>query len=109
MYVCPVLLRNVTSDLPWADAEADVNSKDLKKDSGKINIKDIVWPGGALKPPEGIPEKRFVRVTFLEEDPYVMLGPPTTCAANKGIICQVRSQNQTEVQLDSFAGPNVMS
>ena len=88
----------MTSDLSCTDAgaDADVNSKDLKKDSGKINIKDIVWPGGALKPPEGIPEKRFVRVTFLEEDPYVMLGPPTTCAANKGIICQACSQNQTK-------------
>ena len=44
-----------------------------------------------MKPPEGIPEKRFVRVTFLEEDPYVMLGPPTTCASNKGIICQMKT------------------
>ena len=28
------------------------------KTVGRIDIKDIVWPGGALKPPEGIPEKR---------------------------------------------------
>ena len=28
------------------------------KHGGRIDIKDIVWPGGALKPPEGIPEKR---------------------------------------------------
>ena len=38
-----------------------------------LDIKDIVWPGKALKPPEGLPEKRYIRVTFLEEDPYVML------------------------------------
>ena len=56
---------------------------------GKIDIKDIVWPGGALKPPEGIPEKRFIRVSWLEEDPYVMPGPPTSCVANKGVICQM--------------------
>ena len=43
-----------------------------------------------MKPPDGIPEKRFVRVTFLEEDPYVMLNPPTTCTSNKGIICQMK-------------------
>jgi ionotropic glutamate receptor NMDA 2B len=49
---------------------------------GWIDIKDIVWPGNALKPPEGIPEKRFIRVTFLEEDPYVMLGPPASCSGN---------------------------
>lgn len=54
-----------------------------------LDIKDIVWPGLALKPPEGLPEKRFIRVTFLEEDPYVMLSPPSTCGVNKGVICQM--------------------
>ena len=62
------------------------------KTVGRIDIKDIVWPGGALKPPEGIPEKRFVRVSFLEEDPYVMLGPPTSCGTNKGAICQLKGE-----------------
>ncbi len=51
------------------------------------SFQDIVWPGDALKPPEGLPEKRFIRVSFLEEDPYVMLGPPSTCASSKGVIC----------------------
>ena len=46
-----------------------------------------------MKPPDGIPEKRFVRVTFLEEDPYVMLNPPTTCTSNKGIICQMKDND----------------
>ena len=59
--------------------------------SGLLDIKDIVWPGNALKPPEGLPEKRFIRVSFLEEDPYIMLSPPSTCATNKGVICQVGS------------------
>ena len=35
--------------------------------SNKIEIKDIVWPGNALKPPEGVPARRFLTVTFLEE------------------------------------------
>ena len=48
---------------------------------------DIVWPGEALKPPEGLPEKRFIRASFLEEDPYVMLGPPSTCDSTKGVLC----------------------
>ena len=52
--------------------------------SGHIDIKDIIWPGNALKPPEGIPEKRFIRVSFLEEDPYIMLDPPSACSSNKG-------------------------
>ena len=52
---------------------------------GILDIKDIVWPGQALKPPEGIPEKRFIKASFLEEDPYVMLSPPSTCGtSNKG-------------------------
>ena len=48
-----------------------------------------MWPGGALKPPEGIPEKRFIRVSWLEEDPYVMPNAPTSCITNKGVICQM--------------------
>ena len=31
-----------------------------------IIVQDIIWPGEALKPPEGVPERRFLTVTFLE-------------------------------------------
>ena len=62
--------------------------------TGKIDIKDIVWPGNALKPPEGIPEKRFLRVSFMEEDPYVMLDPPSaTCLSNKGVFCRLKASD----------------
>ncbi len=59
-----------------------------------MDINDIVWPGLALKPPEGVPDKRFVRVSFLEEDPYVMLSPPSACQlassnTNRGVLCQM--------------------
>ena len=43
-----------------------------------------------MKPPEGIPEKRFIRVSWLEEDPYIMVNPPTSCSTNKGVICQMK-------------------
>ena len=43
-----------------------------------------------MKPPEGIPEKRFIRVSWLEEDPYIMVNPPTSCFTNKGVICQMK-------------------
>ncbi|XP_023329329.1 glutamate receptor ionotropic, NMDA 2B [Eurytemora carolleeae] len=55
----------------------------------KINIKDIVWPGNALKPPEGVPERRFLTITFLEEPPYINLSPPTACSSTKGAVCQM--------------------
>jgi hypothetical protein len=29
-------------------------------------LQDIVWPGNVLKPPEGVPERRFLTITFLE-------------------------------------------
>ena len=62
--------------------------------SGRIDIKDIVWPGKALKPPEGIPEKRFIRVSFLEEDPYIMLDPASACSSNKGVLCKLKHDDQ---------------
>ena len=34
-----------------------------------VDIRDILWPGGALKPPEGVPERGFLSVTFLEVFP----------------------------------------
>ena len=33
-----------------------------------VDIRDILWPGEALKPPEGVPERGFLSVTFLEVD-----------------------------------------
>ena len=32
-----------------------------------VDIRDILWPGEALKPPEGVPERGFLSVTFLED------------------------------------------
>jgi hypothetical protein len=63
--------------------------------SRTIAFQDIVWPGEALKPPEGLPEKRFIRASFLEEDPYVMLGPPNTCEATKGVLCYIVDPSET--------------
>ena len=34
-----------------------------------VDIRDILWPGEALKPPEGVPERGFLSVTFLEVFP----------------------------------------
>ena len=76
----------------WCRTSRELHSTILI--SGRIDIKDIVWPGKALKPPEGIPEKRFIRVSFLEEDPYIMLGPASACSSNKGVFCYLKHDDQ---------------
>ncbi len=39
-----------------------------------VDIRDILWPGEALKPPEGVPERGFLSVTFLEVFPiYIVM------------------------------------
>ena len=79
-----------------------------------VDIRDILWPGEALKPPEGVPERGFLSVTFLEvstqcfgwhnlqfntmlldqEDPYIMLDQPTACTATKGSLCQMVADSE---------------
>ena len=74
----------------WQGAPSFLSKHLLESSLCQVEIKDIVWPGEALKPPEGVPEKRFLSITFLEEDPYIMLNSPTTCTgATKGTICQI--------------------
>ena len=41
-------------------------SDDDYDDDDDDDIRDILWPGEALKPPEGVPERGFLSVTFLE-------------------------------------------
>ncbi|XP_063227962.1 glutamate receptor ionotropic, NMDA 2B [Bacillus rossius redtenbacheri] len=61
-----------------------------------LDIKDIVWPGNSHTPPQGVPEKFHLKITFLEEPPYVNLGPPDPvtgkCSMNRGVICRVSKE-----------------
>ncbi|XP_066901642.1 glutamate receptor ionotropic, NMDA 2B isoform X2 [Halyomorpha halys] len=58
-----------------------------------LDIKDIVWPGNSHTPPQGVPEKFHLKITFLEEPPYISLAPPDPvtgkCNMNRGVICRV--------------------
>ena len=58
-----------------------------------LDIKDIVWPGGGHVPPEGVPEKFHIKVTFLEEPPFIVISEPdpvsAKCHMNRGVKCQV--------------------
>ncbi|XP_067004151.1 glutamate receptor ionotropic, NMDA 2B [Anabrus simplex] len=61
-----------------------------------LDIKDIVWPGNSHTPPQGVPEKFHLRITFLEEPPYINLAPPDPitgkCSMNRGVICRVAKE-----------------
>jgi hypothetical protein len=65
-----------------------------------LDIKDIVWPGNTHSPPQGVPEKFHLRITFLEEPPYINLSPPDPitgkCTLNKGVLCRQGSETDLE-------------
>lgn len=67
--------------------------KSLEKEG--LDIKDIVWPGNSHTPPQGVPEKFHLRITFLEEPPYINLAPPDPvtgkCSMDRGVLCRVAS------------------
>ncbi|CAG9837770.1 unnamed protein product [Diabrotica balteata] len=58
-----------------------------------LDIKDIVWPGNSHTPPQGVPEKFHLKITFLEEPPYINLAPPDPvtgkCSMDRGVLCRV--------------------
>ncbi|XP_071052349.1 glutamate receptor ionotropic, NMDA 2B isoform X6 [Onthophagus taurus] len=61
-----------------------------------LDIKDIVWPGDSHTPPQGVPEKFHLKITFLEEPPYINLAPldPVTekCSMDRGVICRIPTE-----------------
>lgn len=58
-----------------------------------IDIKDIVWPGEELVPPKGVPEKFNLKVTFMEERPFLNIGQPDNetgeCESGRAVKCRV--------------------
>lgn len=60
-----------------------------------LDIKDIVWPANSHTPPQGVPDKFHLKITFLEEPPYISLAPPDPvtgkCTMDRGILCRVAS------------------
>jgi len=65
-----------------------------------LDIKDIVWPGNSHTPPQGVPEKFHLKITFLEEPPYINLAPPDPvtgkCNMNRGVLCRVANETQMD-------------
>lgn len=62
-----------------------------------LDIKDIVWPGNTHTPPQGVPEKFYLKITFLEEPPYINLAPPDPvsgkCLMDRGVHCRVAKES----------------
>lgn len=63
----------------------------LWKEKG-LDIKDITWPGSSPVPPPGLPDKFHLKVTYLEEPPFVNVRDPDTetgeCNANRAVRCR---------------------
>ena len=61
-----------------------------------LDIKDIVWPGQSHVPPQGVPEKFHMKITFLEEPPFIILSEPDPisgkCSMNHGVHCWIDSR-----------------
>ncbi|KAK9701608.1 Receptor family ligand binding region [Popillia japonica] len=61
-----------------------------------LDIKDIVWPGDSHTPPQGVPEKFHLKITFLEEPPYINLAPPDPvtgkCSMDRGVLCRIATE-----------------
>nr|QHN69191.1 ionotropic receptor 10 [Sirex nitobei] len=71
-----------------------------------LDIKDIVWPGNTHTPPQGVPEKFHLKITFLEEPPYINLAPPDPvtgkCSMDRGVLCRVaKESDMVEVDIPS--------
>nr|KAF7426889.1 hypothetical protein H0235_006583 [Vespula pensylvanica] len=71
-----------------------------------LDIKDIVWPGNTHTPPQGVPEKFNLKITFLEEPPYINLAPPDPvsgkCLMDRGVHCRVAKESDiSEMDIQS--------
>ncbi|KOC67486.1 Glutamate [NMDA] receptor subunit epsilon-2 [Habropoda laboriosa] len=71
-----------------------------------LDIKDIVWPGNTHTPPQGVPEKFYLKITFLEEPPYINLAPPDPvsgkCLVDRGVHCRVaKDSDMVEMDIQS--------
>ncbi|XP_031364187.1 glutamate receptor ionotropic, NMDA 2B isoform X6 [Apis dorsata] len=70
-----------------------------------LDIKDIVWPGNTHTPPQGVPEKFYLKITFLEEPPYINLAPPDPvsgkCLMDRGVHCRVAKDSDMDSEIDT--------
>ncbi|XP_043477642.1 glutamate receptor ionotropic, NMDA 2B isoform X4 [Leptopilina heterotoma] len=95
------LRPGVSKQLVWEEIGA---WKSWEKEG--LYIKDIVWPGNTHTPPQGVPEKFYLKITFLEEPPYINLAPPDPvtgkCLMDRGVHCRVAKEaDMVEMDMQS--------
>nr|XP_027196255.1 glutamate receptor ionotropic, NMDA 2B-like [Dermatophagoides pteronyssinus] len=66
-----------------------------------IEIKDITWPENSPVPPMGIPEKFSLKVSWLEEPPFVNFVPPDNetgeCRMSRAVPCKYSIINTADM------------
>nr|XP_045614741.1 glutamate receptor ionotropic, NMDA 2B-like [Procambarus clarkii] len=89
------LRPDLSRKLTWEEIGVWHSGKD-----GGLEVKDIVWPGYSHVPPNGIPEKFHLKITFMEEPPFINMDPPHPvtgkCTANKGVHCRIASDDMMQ-------------
>ena len=88
---------NFKPDARYADTDGRWEEVGSWSTGNGLDIKDIVWPGGNHVPPDGVPEKFHLKVTFLEEPPFILISEPDPisdkCSMNRGVPCYVPQDN----------------
>lgn len=76
----------------------------------QLDIKDIVWPGKSHKPPDGVPEKFHLKITFLEEAPYIKMTDPDPitgkCSPDRGVLCKINNNSLVDINHGGSSIPN---
>ena len=68
-----------------------------------------MWPDNSHVPPQGVPEKFSIKITFLEEPPFIIISDPDPvtgrCSMDRGVSCSIPRlglyQNNTTVYIPS--------
>ncbi|GBM49953.1 Glutamate receptor ionotropic, NMDA 2B [Araneus ventricosus] len=95
----PSISFNMDGSLKFVDLQIlNLNNKGVWEKIGVwtdtgLDIKDIVWPGDSPVPPPGVPEKFNLKVTFMEEPPFVNVLPPDNetgeCKTSRSVRCRI--------------------
>nr|XP_042902970.1 glutamate receptor ionotropic, NMDA 2B isoform X1 [Parasteatoda tepidariorum] len=112
----PPISFNMDGSLKFVELQVlNLNNKGVWEKIGVwtdtgLDIKDIVWPGDSPVPPPGVPEKFNLKVTFLDEPPFVNVLPPDNetgeCKTSRSVRCRVAPEHKLAGMNHSMAIKN---